>query len=107
MTQGTQQSGGLVLGAGDVVHFGVATVPAGYLKKQTAYSVNEAVKFMPVEWLTTGLPLLVDWISWLQRVWLPVQRGALTGVGKVSLREALCNGYTNRLVALHRAAHWS
>jgi len=120
VTELTQEKGRIVIGAGDVVHFGMATVPPGYLRQTgvTGRSVNEAVNFMPIDWLTSGLPLLVDWMQWLKYAWLPMQRdgsddsGMMTGDGKKHLRAAIRDWHTNSLVAQHCAsvtecaAHW-
>ena len=109
VTEVTQLKGQVVLGRGDVVHFGVTTVPPGYLgqKPKSARSINEAVNFIPLHWLTTGLPLLTRWLHWLQRVWLPMQHpGSMAGKGKQHLREAIQHYYTNRLLGLHCPVHW-
>ena len=73
-----------------------------------ACSVNEAVNVLPIRWLTTGLPRLVKWLQWLEQHWLPLlQRTALLGKSNKALKQAAQHAETNRLVALHCAAHWT
>ena len=108
-----QGSDCIVMGQGDVVHFGHVTEPPADLQPpppalSTVRSVNEAVNFMPVGWLVTGLPLLVDWMHWLQQVWIPLQAtGQLAGNGKRWLREAMHHPITNALIVKHCAPIWS
>ena len=90
------------MGDGDLVHFGVCTA-----RDAAAQSTNEAVNFLPIQWLTTGLPRLVAWMHWLRDCWLPMQKGdALQGTAKEKLRAAVTNSRTNELVALHCAPLW-
>jgi hypothetical protein len=107
LTEITQTAGQLVIGRGDAVHSGMASVPPD-LAASRARSVNEAVNFMPIEWLTTGLPQLAEWMQWLKTAWLPMQTaGGLGGTGKGYLRAAVQHESTNRLVGLHVPAHWT
>ena len=107
LTEIAQAAGQLVVGRGDVIHFGMATMRPD-LPASRAHSVNEAVNFMPVERLTTGLPRLAEWMQCLNSAWLPMQAGCgLRGKGKRKLAAAMRHWYTNRLVGLHAPAHWT
>ena len=86
-----------------MVHFGMTT----RCQSEEAHSVNEAVNFIPLQWLTTGLPRFVSWLRWLRDIWLPVQCGsALKGRSMAALRAAVRHTRTNELIALHCAPHW-
>ena len=109
LTEITQLKGQVVLGRGDVVHFGVNTVPPGYLgqEPESARSINEAVNLIPLHWLTTGFPLLTRWLQWLQRAWLPMQRpDSMAEEGKQHLRGAIQHDSTNLLLGMHCPVHW-
>jgi hypothetical protein len=47
-----QPTGDVVLGDGDVVHLGCCT---------DSHAINAAINFMPVTWIVTGLPRLLQW----------------------------------------------
>jgi hypothetical protein len=101
LTEVRQEAGTVVIGDGDLVHFGVCT-PA-----TNANSTNEAVNFLPLQWLSTGLPHLLAWLRWLRDSWLPMQkRGAMRGASRAKLRAAMRNARTNELLALHCAPLW-
>ena len=77
-----QTSDGVVIGDGDVVHFGHVTkppealqppLPASATCPSTERSVNEAVNFMPLDWLQTGLPSMRAWLLKLKSYWIPAQ----------------------------------
>lgn len=111
LTEVLQSERMVVMGDGDAVHFGtVANTPASSQPagaQQTRDSVNEAVNVLPLQWLTTGLPLLVDSLRWLRDNWLPMQQHdpQLEG-GRATLRLAFRQWRTNELVAHHYAPHW-
>ena len=107
LTKVVQRPGQVVLGRGDCVHFGLTTVPADRELHKNARSVNEAVNFMPVEWLQSGLPQLVEWLAWLDACWLPTQdkHKALQSDSSARLRAAMHDSYTNQLVAHHCPIH--
>ena len=118
LTEVLQSERMLVMGDGDLVHFGTAadthssspssasaSSPAGAQQRR---SVNEAVNVMPLQWLTTGLPMLVRSLRWLRDAWLPMQRhDPLVQGGRATLRLAFRQWTTNALVAHHYAPHWS
>jgi hypothetical protein len=52
-----QKAGDVVMLDGDIVHLGVCSED---------HSINEAINFIPVSWLVNGLPLLKDWMEWLE-----------------------------------------
>ena len=105
LTRIEQVAGTVVVGDGDLIHFGTTAVDAQHPSKSR--SVNEAVNFLPVRWLTTGLPRLVRWLEWLQRAWLPIQREeAEVGGEKALLRAALQDARTSGLLAQHCSPHW-
>ena len=96
-----QVRGTVVIGDGDLVHFGTATA------SDQPHSVNEAINFIPVQWLTTGLPRLVTWMRWLRDTWLPMQQSdAMPEGSKVNLRIAIQDARTNYLMALHCSPLW-
>ena len=106
LTRVVQGAGNVVVGDGDLVHFGVVT-PNTERPKQSR-SVNEAINFLPLRWLTTGLPRLVTWLRWLRDAWLPSQRPkAMADGGAARLRTAMWDKQTNVLVAQHCASRWS
>lgn len=98
-----QQVGGtVVIGDGDLVHFGRCTLG------ENANSTNEAVNFLPIQWLSTGLPRLLDWMRWLRDSWLPMQKhSAMRCPSEQNLRAAMQNSRTNELLALHCAPLWT
>lgn len=100
VTQVKQGSGELLMAQGDVVHFGVATEPPPNLQGGTLIrSRNVAINFLPVRWLTTGLPRLVEWMHWLRDSCLPVQSSGLQSTGTQLLHTAVIDDDTNYLVA--------
>jgi hypothetical protein len=103
LTEVRQEEGTVVVGDGDLVHFGVCTADGS--SSAAASSTNEAVNFLPVQWLRTGLPRLLDWLRWLRDCWLPAQQPrALRRTG--ALRAAMRAERTNELLALHCAPLW-
>ena len=64
LTRVDQPVGTIVVGDGDLVHFGVTATPPSD-GRTARRSVNEAVNFLPLQWLTTGLPRLLEWMRWL------------------------------------------
>jgi hypothetical protein len=106
LIQVVQDDHTVVVGDGDVVHFGMVTHNAD--DRQDSRSVNEAINFVPLQWLTTGLPRLVAWLQWLRDFWIPTQhRTVMTGEAKGRLREAMRDTYTNHLIAHHCAPRWT
>ena len=120
-----QTAGTVVDGDGDLVHFGMSgsggssssgsaasTAASTTAGSTTVCSVNEAVNFLPVQWLTTGLPRLVKRMRWLQTVWIPLQQLNATLCPSASryptqrLWAAMRANSTNILIAKHCAAHW-
>jgi hypothetical protein len=91
-----QVASSVVVRDGDLVHFGTGS-----------HSINEAINFLPLQWLTTGLPRLVTWMQWLRDSWIPMQQPeALPGQSKAKLRDAIQDARTNYLVALHCSPLW-
>ena len=102
VTQVEQSAGTAVVGDGDLIHFGVVTP-----SPTPPHSINEAINFLPIQWLSTGLPRLLQWLRWLRDAWIPTQQAnALEGEQKQQLREALQHHRTNYLVALHCSPPW-
>ena len=106
LTKIEQVAGTVVVGDGDLIHFGTTTVDAQ--NPSRSHSVNEAINFLPVRWLTTGLPRLVRWLMWLKRAWLPIQRVRVEEVQeeKALLMSAVQDARTNELLAQHCSSHW-
>ena len=52
-----QKEGDVVILDGDIVHLGVCSEDC---------SINEAINFLPVSWLVSGLPRLAEWVRWLE-----------------------------------------
>lgn len=62
LTEVRQEADMVVAGMGVLVHFGFTAVPDD-LPITAARSVNEAVNFLPLQWLETGLPLVAKWFK--------------------------------------------
>ena len=75
-----QLAGDVVLGDGDVVHLGCCT---------NSHLINEAINFMPVHWLATGLPRLLQWSAWLGNTYIPLRSAARDDVRKVAYDEVV------------------
>ena len=100
-----QVAGTVVMGDGNVVHFGTTTVAPH--EQSIGRNVNEAVNVLPVQWLTTGLPRLLAWMRWMQQVWMPMQSTRrMQGAGKKRLRAAMRDPFTNELLVQHCSPHW-
>ena len=84
LTQVVQPAQDVVVGDGDLVHCGVATPPppadvggpASSSRASSSRGVNEAINFLPLQWLTTGLPRFAECESvarcgagWSRRTW--------------------------------------
>ena len=116
LTRVVQTSGRVVVLDGDILHFGMTTVPPRSLQQlqqqrqqdvSSSLSINEAVNFLPVRWLVTGMPQLVPWLDWLRDAWLPMQhKNAMLQDGKLALRTAMRNARTNKLIDQHIVPHW-
>ena len=94
------------------MHFGVCSVLPHHLQQGTSAeagrSVNEAVNFVPVQWLGGGLVRHAEWMQWLLRSWVPMQHiDSMQHDGLQYMRAAVVDETTNYLVALHCSCHWS
>ena len=101
-TKVVQLAGTVVVGLGDAVHFGMCSVPADHVRQgrsaETGRSVNEAVNFIPVQWLGDGLLRYAEWMQWLQRSWITMQRdGSMRQAGLQHMRAAVVHKLTNYL----------
>ena len=104
-----QDAGTILVGDGDVVHFGITTVPPASFKQplESAISVNEAVNFMPLEWLWTGLPAVLDWLRWFRDSWLPIHHpDRLADARLDELRTIMQARWVNEAVIQHCPPHY-
>ena len=88
-----QQANQVLLGHGSVVRWGVCG---------GAYSINEAINYVPVTWLAFGLPQLLEYTEWflayVQQHGQPMHQG---------LRDVVYNAEVRRLVSNHTPLMWT
>ena len=101
VTKVVQVAGTVVVGLGDAVHFGMCSVPADHVRQrrsaETGRSVNEAVNFIPVQWLGDGLLRYAEWMQWLQRSWITVQRDGSMRQAGTAAHARCCSAQTHEL----------
>ena len=104
-----QDAGTILVGDGDVVHFGITTRPPPSFNQplKSAISVNEAVNFMPLEWLWTGLPAVLDWLRWFRDTWLPIHNDDRMADARLAeLRTIMREFWVNEAVLQHCPPHY-
>jgi hypothetical protein len=87
----SQKAGDVVMLDGDIVHLGVCN---------EKWSINEAINFLPVTWLRSGLPLLSEWLKWLEGYIHADLKGAYH-TQHPQLHQAIFNDRVKMLVGKH------
>ena len=94
-----QRAGDVVVGEGEVVHLGMCT---------DSHSENEAINYIPVSWIKTGLPRLLEWVQWLCNTYIRLHITTEVGVSDVpGAFEVVFHPLVCQLVSVHVPRVWT